>query len=414
LNKITSASAVVASTVALSVAGCNLSAAKPATAEPQAAAHAAHQTQDTGKAGTTILRSGKYEIELRVHAEGLFAGEEVDVEFRVTDSTQKDPVESGNKGVPNVEASGVVTMPSMPGMPEQRPDIHREGVPGDYGIVLFFPHGGPYEIALRLKPPGAEAFTVKFLVDVKDERPSAAQGELPYELKVVDWPSGAMSGSPVNLQLQVIERKSGQAAKEFDIAHEKRFHLLLASRDLNWFLHEHPEMGPDGTWSIPITFPAGGEYWVYGDVAPSGKGSRVLIAKVNLNGPNPTWDTTLRIQDKADDGGLHGALRALDQPIPLGKTTELEVKLTDGATGAPAGDTVKWLGAAGHMMIFHEDGTTVVHSHPAEDAESESLVKSGVVRFSGRFPKPGKYKVYAQFDWRGAVRTLGFGIDVKE
>lgn len=89
------------------------------------------------------------------------------------------------------------------------------------------------------------------------------------------------------------------------------------------------------------------------------------------------------------------------------------MKLTDAKTGKPAGDTVKWLGAAGHMMIFHQDGQTVVHSHPAEDKESEALVKEGVVHFSGRFPKPGVYKVYAQFDWHGAVRTLGFAIEVK-
>jgi hypothetical protein len=93
--------------------------------------------------------------------------------------------------------------------------------------------------------------------------------------------------------------------------------------------------------------------------------------------------------------------------------TTLMVKLTDEKTGQPAGDTVKWLGAAGHMMIFHQDGQTVVHSHPAETEENEAQVKQGMVHFTGRFPKPGLYKVYAQFDWRGSVRTLGFAIEVK-
>lgn len=65
------------------------------------------------------------------------------------------------------------------------------------------------------------------------------------------------------------------------------------------------------------------------------------------------------------------------------------------------------------MMIFHEDGQTVVHSHPAENEENAAQVKQGMVHFTGRFPKPGLYKVYAQFDWRGAVRTLGFAIEVK-
>lgn len=71
------------------------------------------------------------------------------------------------------------------------------------------------------------------------------------------------------------------------------------------------------------------------------------------------------------------------------------------------------LGAAGHLIIIHQDGQTIVHSHPKEDAESNALVKKGVVSFSARFPKPGIYKAYAQFNWHGAVRTLGFCWEVK-
>lgn len=360
----------------------------------------------------TKVKFGKYEAVLRVPEEGLFAQEETDVEFRVVDTTAKDPVEEGFKGVGAIEATAVMTMPSMAGMPEAKPEVHREGVPGDYGVVLFFPHGGDYKIALTLNIPGQGKHEIAFVVDVKDERPASGSRPLPYQLKVIDWPAHAMAGQPTNLKMQVVDTKTGKPQASFDVAHEKQFHLLLASKDLNWFLHEHPVMAKDGTWSIPITFPAGGDYWIYGDVAPSGKGSRVLIAKVSVHGDKPKWDTKLSLTTIATDGGLKGELMTRGE-IEVGRKTTLMVKLTDEKTGAAAGDTVKWLGAAGHMMIFHQDGLTVVHSHPAEDAENEAQVKQGMVHFSGRFPKPGKYKVYAQFDWRGAVRTLGFAIEVK-
>lgn len=359
----------------------------------------------------TKVKFGKFEAELRVPEDGLYAQEEIDVEFRVVDTTAKDPVEEGFKGVGAIEATAVMTMPSMAGMPEAKPEVHREGVPGDYGIVLFFPHGGDYKIDLTLKIPGSGEHKIAFKVDVKDERPASASKPQPFTLKAVEWPAHAMAGKPTTLKLQVIDTKTNKPQTSFDIAHEKRFHLLLASTDLNWFLHEHPEMVADGTWSIPITFPAGGEYWIYGDVAPSGKGSRVLITKVSVHGDKPIWDTKLNLATSAVDGGLKGELVTRD--IEIGRKTTLMVKLTDAKTGQPAGDTVKWLGAAGHMMIFHQDGQTVVHSHPAEDEESEAQVKQGMVHFTGRFPKPGLYKVYAQFDWRGAVRTLGFAIEVK-
>lgn len=381
--------------------------------------HAPAVLEGSGESAKTTQTStkskvsfGKYEAELRLPEEGLFAGEEVDLEFRVVDTTQKDAVETGFKGVGAIDATAVMTMPSMQGMPEARPKVHREGVPGDYGVELYFPHGGDYQIDLALNIPGEGLKKIAFVVDVKDERPATTQKTQPYQLRVIDWPKTAKAGVVTNLKLRVIESKTGKVQTSFDEAHTKYFHLLIASKDLNWFIHEHPVMAMDGTWSVPITFPAGTDYWVYGDVAPTGKGSRVLISSVKVAGKKPTWDMALKPARQAVDGGLKGVLSTLE-PIVIGRKATIQVKLFDAKNGSPAGDTVKWLGAAGHMMIFHKDGKTVVHSHPAEDAENEALVKQGIVRFTGRFPKPGIYKVYAQFDWRGKVRTLPFAVEVK-
>lgn len=384
-----------------------------APAKVIAAPAAKHGGEHPAVPVVTKIKFGKYEAELRVPEEGLFAQEEVDVEFRVVDTTQKDPVEEGFKGVGAIDASAVMTMPSMPGMPEAKPEVHREGVPGDYGIVLFFPHGGDYKIDLKLAIPGDGTKEISFVVDVKDEKPADQAKPQPYKLEVVEWPAHAMAGQSQKLKMRVVDTKTGETQKDFDVAHTKLFHLLLASKDLNWFLHEHPELGPDGTWTIDLTFPAGGQYWVYGDVAPKGKGSRVLIAKVDVHGDKPTWNTALVPTAKAADAGLAGELSPKGEDIPIGRMTTLEVKLFDERTGKPAGDTIPWLGAAGHLMIFHEDGQTVVHSHPAESEENDALVKQGVVRFTGRFPKPGLYKAYAQFSWHESIHTLGFVIEVK-
>lgn len=361
----------------------------------------------------TKAKFGKYEAVLRVPEEGLFAGEEIDVEFRVVDTTQKDPIEEGFKGVGAIEASAKLTMPSMPGMPEAFPEVHREGVPGDYGIVLFFPHGGDYQIDLTLKIPNDATHKIAFKVDVKDEPEDGSAKPQPYRLDVVDWPANATAGQTQSLNLRVVDTKTGAVQTAFDTAHEKDFHLLIASKDLNWFIHEHPAMKSDGTWTIPLSFPAGGEYWVYGDVAPKGKGSRVLINKIAVQGPKPNWDTRLVPSKSATDDGLKGLFASVGD-VEIGRKATLQVKLFDQKTGQPAGDTIPWLGAAGHLMIFHQDGRTVVHSHPFENEENSALVKKGIVRFSGRFPKPGLYKVYAQFDWRGKVRTLGFVVNIKE
>lgn len=356
----------------------------------------------------TTVKFSHYEAELRIPDEGLFAGEEIDIEFRVTDTREKDPNEVGFKGVGAIKATAEITMPSMPGMPSASPKVHREGVPGEYGIEAFFPHGGPYKIALRLVMPDGSQHDVAFNVNVKDER-GTATARLPYYLKIVGT-EGWRAGQKRDLRLRVVNSKTGAVQANFDIAHEQKFHLLIASKDLNWFRHEHPVMAADGTWSLPFTFPAGGDYWIYGDVAPSGQGSRVLIAKLSVKGPKPTWSPRIATNRRAADGGLVAELFTTEA-IEVGKSTVVGVRLT--SQGMPAGDTVPWLGAAGHMMIFHQDGRTVVHSHPSEDAASAALVKKGTIQFSARFPKAGLYKVYVQAMWHGKVRTLGFGLRVK-
>lgn len=360
------------------------------------------------------VKVGKYVIELWPPDEGVFAGEETDIEFGVFDSTKKES-DGGLAGVSDVAVTAVVTMPSMAGMPAQRPKIHREGRAGVQGLELFFPHGGEYRIDLTLTPKGGAPVKAGFTVAVRDERPAdASRAKAPYELQVVEPPAQVMAGEPVNLKLRVVDTKTGQPVIGFDEAHTKRFHLLLASRDLSCFQHEHPEMAPDGTWTYRATFPAAGDWWIYGDVAPEGKGSRILVAKIAVHGDAPSGKSMAAPNaGPFTDRGLTGSIEPTVSPIPIGKSTTLRVRLKDAATGAPVGDIEEYLGAAGHLMIIHEDGSTVVHSHPHEDAKTAALVKRGEVLFTARFPKPGRYIAYAQFQRGGEVKTLGFTLQVK-
>lgn len=390
------------------LSGCNGKDMKTAKTDEHAG-HASETGDNTETGEIKPVKVGKYQIELWPPEDGLYAGEEIDVEFAVFDSTKKDPEMGGMLGVADVKAEAVVTMPSMAGMPEQKPNIHQEGTVGVQGLELYFPHGGEYQIDLTLTPKGDNPMKAAFKVDVADEKPTAT-AKKPFELKVVDFPADAKPGQPVDLKLQVLDTKTDKPVTKFDVAHEQRFHLLIASKDLSKFQHEHPEMQPDGTWIYKATFPTGGDYWIYGDVAPTGKGSRILISKVSLFGEGPNEKIAANL-GPSKDGGLVG--RLVPGEIAIGKMSSLEVQLTDEKTGKPAGDTEPWLGAAGHLMIIHEDGQTVVHSHPHEDEHSAELVKQGKITFNARFPKAGMYKAYAQVKRGGELKTLGFGLEVK-
>ncbi|WP_227625037.1 FixH family protein [Fimbriimonas ginsengisoli] len=362
----------------------------------------------------TKAQVGKYLVELRVPEEGLFAGEQVDVEFRLSDTTHSDPIE-GKRGVPNAQPRATVTMPSMPGMPVVRPKIHSEGVPGDYGVELFFPHGGTFQVGLLLTPPGEKPLRTSFSVNVNDAeaRRSIAKPK-PYSVEMLDFPKDARAGQPIDLHLEIKDTKTDQIVRDFDVAHTKLIHLIVVSKDLGWFAHEHPEQQADGSFRLPQTFPAGGDYLVFADVAPKDKGSQVISTSVHVAGPGGNWSKKLApTTGKVAVDGIVAEFQPTETPIPIGKTTVVSFHLRDEATGQPVNDLEPYLGAHGHLMIIHQDGQAFVHSHPAEDAAAAKLIRQGEVRFTARFPKPGIYKAWAQFQRHGKVVTLPFVFEVK-
>lgn len=399
-----------------------MAAALPACALflPAVFARAEPATAQTGRAvsapaGNPVKKSGKYAVELRIPEGGVYASEVIDIEFRLTDTSNNDPV-LGAAGVIRARPTAKVTMPSMPGMPAQVPKIHTEGVPGDYGIECFFPHGGEYQIDLTIAPPGEpRPFTVSFTVEVQDAE--AAQNRKPrpkpFVVELVNRPN-ATAGQPTALRFAIRDTKSRAVVKDFDIAHEQIFHLIMVSKDLGWFAHEHPQQQADGTFTLEQTFPAGGEYRLFADVAPRGAGSQVLPTTLKVSGEKPNWDTTLKTTPlSAEVDGIRAVLRPQDKLIPIGRSTALTFALTDPESGRPLSDLEPYLGAFGHLILIHQDGQTFVHSHPMEDEAGIAASKGGNVTFNARFPKPGRYKAWGQFQRGGRVITVPFVMDVR-
>src|SRR5207244_1764212 len=133
-----------------------------------------------------------------------------------------------------------------------------------------FPHGGEYQIDLTVTPPGGSAFTVSYRVPVADASTAKARGSRPkpYTLEVSSNPRTPEAGRPARLTLLVRGRDTKQPVTEFDIVHEKRIHFMVVSADLQRFAHEHPVLGNDGKFTLDYTFPIGGEYHLFADVAP--------------------------------------------------------------------------------------------------------------------------------------------------
>lgn len=327
---------------------------------------------------TLVQKSGVYQVTLRPPADGLFSGEEMQIEFQVRDTSKEDPL-TGFAPVIRAKIESEIDMPSMRGMPVLREISHPEGVPGDYGLHPIFVHGGEYRLRLHIAPPKVDRFTVEFKLNVGDERPQGAKAESPFRIKAERKGEG--------LLLRISDANG--PVKDFDIVHEKEMHLIVVSKDLRSFAHVHPELQSDGTFALGQV-PFAGDLRLFADFAPRDKGSQVLSLD---------WK----------QGGKRAA--APDKVLAPAKLTPRQGNWRPGRTqevalegGAPMAALEPYLGAMAHLVMIHEDATTFVHAHPLDDPSK--------IIFLARPPKAGKYRAWVETQSKGVVYRQSFDVEV--
>ena len=180
-------------------------------------------------------RSGKYEVSLRLPADGLYAGEEMELEFHISDISQIDPV-LGPTPLIRAEVAVAIKMPAMPGMPEFREQAHAEGVAGDYGVHPTFAHGGDYLLHLTVSPPSDQPFAVDLPLAVGDAIAGKGRKKKApaYRVDLVSKPRSPKAGEDADLQFNIVGQDK-QPITQFDMAHERYLHLIIVREDLGVF-----------------------------------------------------------------------------------------------------------------------------------------------------------------------------------
>jgi hypothetical protein len=190
---------------------------------------------------------------------------------------------------------------------------------------------------------------------------------------------------------------------DFDVEHDKRMHLIVVRRDTTGFQHLHPEMGADGTWSVPLTVSAAGSYRAFADFAPAGGEPTTL--GVDLSAPGnfePMLHTESRIAQ------VDGYTVALTGDLVPGQASP--VTLTVDRDGAPVTDLQPYLGAYGHLVALREGDLAYLHVHP-DGTPGDSVTPAGPhVEFVAEVPSAGAYRLFLDFQHAGAVRTAEFTV----
>lgn len=192
--------------------------------------------------------------------------------------------------------------------------------------------------------------------------------------------------------------KEDGVVTEFDEEQTKRMHLIVVRRDFIGFVHDHPAMAADGTWSTTLTLTEPGAYRVFADFMVDGD-KHTLGADLFVPGDfQPVALPTPRASVDAGDGYEV----ELGGDVAAGKESELW--FTVRRNGAVVGDIADYLGAKGHLVALREGDLAYLHVHPDE----------GRLLFEAEFPTAGRYRLFLQFAHGGQVRTVALTLDVPE
>lgn len=265
------------------------------------------------------------------------------------------------------------------------------------------------------------------------------QGKRTYNI-TLNAPPHPVPGRPVPLTFAIDEAPSGQIVRDFEIVHEKRLHLLLVSEDMTWFEHQHPQLGPDGRFRLVWTFPRAGRYFLFADFTPADGDNQILRTTLDIGAPSRPPAQPPPLQPDLSDSKTVGDTRIelLPRPLPMqaGRQTLLTYTLTD-RQGRPRNDMQPILGVMGHLIALREDRLTMVHTHALHGVQSGSygaamlaMMQAGQQEtvpvtpemvtetgpsftFKLTLPKPGRYRLWAQFQRRNQWLTVPFTVEVR-
>jgi hypothetical protein len=231
--------------------------------------------------------------------------------------------------------------------------------------------------------------------------------DVEYALDLQTKPRAPRPGEPVQLVFHISDPRTGKPVREFQIVHERLFHLFVVSQDLQYFVHDHPVLGPDGVFRFDTKLPNPGMYRVLGDFYPVG-GTPQLVARTLLIPP-------------ASGGALPMAPAKLAPQLDPSHCSNLEVELSTEPPQPLAGfktllffhlkpgDGIeKYLGAWGHMLAASDDLIDLIHEHP--------FIADGgpQMQFNLIFPRARTFRIWVQFQRQGVVNTAVFNLPVVE
>jgi hypothetical protein len=214
----------------------------------------------------------------------------------------------------------------------------------------------------------------------------------------------AQAGHPVNLRFYVNRKPGDFPLDDLQVEHERLIHVIGVRDDLGEFFHIHPVKTGPGTWRVSHTFTNGGNYKIWCDVKYQSVSYGVAQPSLTVSGKIDAPRTPLEVKERAAASGYDITL-IHSEPLAIGKTNLLQFMIRD-ARGDPL-QTENFLGAPMHLVLIRDDLSVYLHAHPEH---REFINSTDPIRFFELFPRPGTYKLFAQFRPKGSTLPQGEAI----
>lgn len=254
-----------------------------------------------------------------------------------------------------------------------------------------------------------------------------SQNQSRYKIEITSKTDNIILLQPTKITYKIKDGK-GEFLKKFEIAHEKIMHFIVVRHDLQDFQHLHPEFNQStGEFSVEMIFPNDGPYRIFPDFTPGDDNSQKLAVTVFSDikvGDQTRYKTQPVVADK-EMKKTYSEYQVTFAVPKIKAKEEFTYSLLVEKNGQSVTDLEKYLGALGHSVIIKEGTLDFIHTHALEvntvnqdhgqgHGSTQGPLNMGPqIDFSTTFPKPGIYKIFAQFQHQGKIITADYIIEVK-